>query len=269
MGTNENSALLYLESIHDYKLVQCRRFNQNSDKWILSKHKHEFIELIYFLNGEAQVETPHGAANLTLYDVLVHPANVSHREFVDLHKRQEIINTGIVAHVDHSINESFVLRDSTGNIRRVFNMLYYHYNSKDHLHGEIEESLIALLLTYLRKSAWEQSSSEYSIVDKVVEYVQENYTSELSVKELADYVHVSESYLSRLMRSHIGIPPMKYVNSVRIEKAKQALKTDLPIVQIASMLGFVEPKYFSTVFKRETGTTPSKYRKSLSSTERK
>ena len=89
------------------------------------------------------------------------------------------------------------------------------------------------------------------------------------MKELTDYVHVSDSYLSRLMRSHIGMPPMKYVNSVRIEKAKQVLKTDLPIVQIASMLGFVEPKYFSTVFKRETGTTPSKYRKALSLAEHK
>ena len=98
------------------------------------------------------------------------------------------------------------------------------------------------------------------MIDRVVEYVQENYRSSLSVKELADYAHVSESYLSRLMSSHIGIPPMKYVNTIRIENAKQALKSDTPIAQIAALVGFMEQKYFSTVFKRETGLTPSEYR---------
>ncbi|MDY2698858.1 MAG: AraC family transcriptional regulator, partial [Lachnospiraceae bacterium] len=100
-------------------------------------------------------------------------------------------------------------------------------------------------------------------IDRVVEYVQENYRSVFCVKDLADYVHVSESYLSRLMSSHIGMPPMKYVNSVRMENAKRALKTDMPIEQIAALVGIVDQKYFSTVFKRETGLTPSAYRKTV------
>ena len=53
---------------------------------------------------------------------------------------------------------------------------------------------------------------------------------------------------------------MKYVNTIRIENAKQALKSDTPIAQIAALVGFMEQKYFSTVFKRETGLTPSEYR---------
>lgn len=260
MTAKENRPLMYLESISKCNLIQCRHFNQNSDKWILNEHVHDFIELIYFLNGEAQVSTPNGKTRLALYDVLVHPARVKHREFVDLHKRQEIFNVGIIADCRYSINESFVLKDNTGNIRRVFRMLYYHYNTEDFMHNELEEGLLNLLFTYLRKSAYEQPCSEYNTVDRVVEYVQENYASPLTVKELADYVHVSESYLSRLMSSHIGMSPMKYVNSVRIENAKQALRSNLSIVEISSLLGFVEPKYFSTVFKRETGQTPTEYR---------
>lgn len=263
MGIKENLPLRYLESVSDCRLVQCRHFNQNSDKWILQEHVHGFIELIYFLNGEAQVRTPSGKASLTLYDILVHPANVKHKEFIDLHKRQEIFNVGIVAKSGFDINESFVLKDNTGNIRRVFHMLHYHYNTADFMHSELEDELMRLLFTYLRKSAHEQPSSELNIVDRVVEYVQEHYASELSVKELSDYVHVSESYLSRLMSAHIGMPPMKFVTSVRIENAKQALKTNMPIVEVASSIGFMEPKYFSTVFKRETGQTPSEYRRGI------
>ena len=258
----ENIPLKYLASVvgGSKRLVRCRHFNQNSDIWILDEHAHNFVELIYFLNGEAQVETSQGKTNLTLYDVLIHPSNVKHHEFVDLHMRQEIINLGVEVESDFDMGDSFVLKDNTGNIRRIFRMLDYHFNASDLMHEELENQLLRLLFIYLQKSAHEQLCSEYSIIDRVVEYVQENNRSSLSVKELADYAHVSESYLSRLMSSHIGIPPMKYVNTIRIENAKQALKSDTPIAQIAALVGFMEQKYFSTVFKRETGLTPSEYR---------
>lgn len=265
MPEKENIPLKYLEAISkcEHRLLHCRHFNQNSDHWILDEHTHNYVEMIYFLNGEAQIKTNTGETSLTLYDILVHPANVPHREYVDLHKRQEIINLMICIDTDFDIKDSFVLKDSTGNIRHIFRMIDYHFSTSDLLHEELENNLITILITYLRKSAQELSCSEYNIIDKIIEYVQENYMSDLRVKDLADYIHVSESYLSRILMSHIGISPMKYVNSVRIENAKQILKTDMPIEQISSLVGFAEPKYFSTVFKRETGVTPSAFRKNV------
>lgn len=265
MSPRENVPLKYLQSVSAGapKLIRCRHFNQNSDIWILDEHKHNFVELIYFLYGEAHVETSQGKTNLTLYDVLIHPSQVKHHEFVDLHKRQEIINIGVEVEADFVMKDSFVLKDNTGNIRRIFRMLDYHFTNADLMHKELEEQLLKLLLIYLQKSASEQPCSEFTIIDRVVEYVQENYRSVFCVKDLADYAHVSESYLSRLMSSHIGMPPMKYVNSVRMENAKRALKTDMPIEQIAALVGIVDQKYFSTVFKRETGLTPSAYRKTV------
>lgn len=266
MTQKENLSFEYLDALSQCKskLIQCRHFNQNSDHWILDEHKHNYAELIYFLNGEAQIQTHQGKTSLTLYDVLVHPENVKHREYVDLHKRQEIINVGIQVQTHFQITDSFVLKDNTGNIRQVFKMLDYHFNNRDLLHEELEEKLLALLFTYLKKSAQELSFSEYGMIDKIMEFVQENYVYNLRVKDLADYIHVSESYLSRIFSSRVGIPPMKYINSVRIENAKHALKTNLSIEEISSMIGFDEPKYFSTVFKRETGMSPSEFRKHIS-----
>lgn len=121
----ENIPLKYLASVvgGSKRLVRCRHFNQNSDIWILDEHAHNFVELIYFLNGEAQVETSQGKTNLTLYDVLIHPSNVKHHEFVDLHMRQEIINLGVEVESDFDMGDSFVLKDNTGNIRRIFRMI--------------------------------------------------------------------------------------------------------------------------------------------------
>lgn len=265
MSRIENSIIDFFESLFaaDCELIQCRRINQNSDIWILDEHMHDYMELIYFLNGEAQIKTAAGETNLTLYDVLCHPPCVKHREFVDLHKRQEIINICVKVPPGSGVEESFVLKDNTGNIRRVFRMLEYHFLAQDVLHTALEEQLLGLLFTYLCKSAHEQSHQEYSMIDRVVEYVQENYMTNITVKELSDYVHVSESYLSRLMSNCIGLPPMKYVTNVRIENAKRALKTDIPVEQIASLVGYTDPKNFSTAFRRETGYTPTKYRKHL------
>lgn len=262
---DSNTPLRYLEKIssENFEILRCRRFDQTSKIWKLDEHQHDFIELIYFITGEAQILTPQGEESLTLYDVLIHPNNTVHREFVDLHKRQEIINLEVRVPVDFDIHESFILKDNTGNIQRVFRMLHYHINNKDFMQEEIVGQLMRLLMVYLRKSAAEMPSLEYSIVDRIIEYVQENYMNELTVKELADYVHVSESYLSRLMSARIGVPPMKYVNYVRVENAKQALKRNHSIDHIAALTGFNESKYFSTVFKRETGITPSKFRKEV------
>lgn len=267
MSSAENLPLKYLQSFSDAEktIEYCRHFNQNSDIWIQDEHEHTFIELIYFLSGEAQVKTAYGDTFLTLYDVLIHPSNVKHREYVDLHRRQEIIALGVFASTDFQFNESFVLKDNTGNIRRVFLMLDDYFNKSSILHDELVEQLLALLLTYLKMSAWELhiSKSKYSMIDNIVEFVHEKYMLPLTVKSLAEHVHVSESYLSRFMTSQIGISPMKYVNHIRIENAKQALKTDISIELLASMVGFSDQKYFSTVFKRETGLSPSEYRKRI------
>ena len=161
----ENIPLKYLASVvgGSKRLVRCRHFNQNSDIWILDEHAHNFVELIYFLNGEAQVETSQGKTNLTLYDVLIHPSNVKHHEFVDLHMRQEIINLGVEVESDFDMGDSFVLKDNTGNIRRIFRMLDYHFNASDLMHEELENQLLRLLFIYLQKSAHEQLCSEYSL----------------------------------------------------------------------------------------------------------
>lgn len=262
---NSETILEYLEKISKspLEILHSRHFDQNSDIWILEEHHHNYLELIYFITGKAQVMTPQGKEGLTLYDVLIHPKNVPHREFVDLHNRQEIYNIAVRSDITLDIDQSFILKDTTGNLRRVFSMLHDQANHPGIMQEELLDQLIRLMITYLRKSAAEHSLFEISMVDRIIEYVQENYMNPLTVKELADHVHVSESYLSRKMTAHTGMSPVKYVNYVRIENAKLALKTEHSIEEIASLTGFRDSKYFTTVFKRQTGLPPSVFRKNF------
>lgn len=248
---------------HPITLKECCFYDHNSDVWILDEHRHNCIELIYFLYGEAQIITPLEKKSLTLYDVLIYPKNVLHKELIDLHRRQEIINIFLECNTNFDINEAIILKDDTGYIKTIFQAILYHTEQSDYMHEEIIEHLIKLLFLYLVKSAQDSVQLGYGIIEKTIRYVQDNYMKPLSVKELADISHISSSYLSRIMNKQIGMSPMKYVAEIRIEVAKKLLKSSDSIEKIAASVGINDTKYFTKLFKASVGISPSKYRKSI------
>lgn len=99
-------------------------------------------------------------------------------------------------------------------------------------------------------------------VKKISEYIEENYNKDISLVELANYVGFSSYYLSKLIKESLQINYITYLTSVRIDKAKILLKKgDLNISEIAYKVGYSEPKYFSNVFKKLEGVTPTEYKK--------
>lgn len=83
-----------------------------------------------------------------------------------------------------------------------------------------------------------------------------------SISELAAFSNVSRMTLNRLFKRHLNTTPLAYWMNLKIEHAKQVLTdSDKPIKEIASELGFRNQLYFSTVFRRHTGLSPSEYRK--------
>lgn len=97
---------------------------------------------------------------------------------------------------------------------------------------------------------------------KVRDFIVENMSDpELSVEKIAEYVCISRSTLAQKMVRVLGMPAVKYIRKVRIDHAKELLtKTDQPIGEIALSVGFTEIQYFSSVFRQETGMSPSAFR---------
>jgi YesN/AraC family two-component response regulator len=101
-------------------------------------------------------------------------------------------------------------------------------------------------------------------VDEVILYIESNQRFDLMLAEAAALVHLNPSYFCKLFKQQKGVTFTDYMTSVRMREAARLLEhTALRITEIADRLGFADAAYFSNTFKKETGTSPSEYRKRL------
>jgi len=94
-------------------------------------------------------------------------------------------------------------------------------------------------------------------------YIDKNYTrSSLSVSEIAEYLNLNDKYLSRLFTSFMKMPLIKYINLLRLKKACILLSTTkMPIKDIAQLVGYNDPLYFSKKFSHFILKSPNDFRK--------
>ncbi|MCZ0703718.1 YesN/AraC family two-component response regulator [Natronobacillus azotifigens] len=99
-------------------------------------------------------------------------------------------------------------------------------------------------------------------IREAIEYIDEYYYADLSLKKVAAHVHLNPSYLSTLFKDELKLSFVEYLTRVRIQRAKQLLlTTDLNVTEIAEKVGYSTPKYFNKVFKEQEKVTPSGFRK--------
>lgn len=99
-------------------------------------------------------------------------------------------------------------------------------------------------------------------VKQAVDYIDANYSGNLSLQQVADHVKLSPNYLSSLFKKEIDSGFTEYLTDVRIEKAKELLlDTYFKTYEIAESVGFSENAYFCKIFKKATGKTPGEFRK--------
>lgn len=112
-----------------------------------------------------------------------------------------------------------------------------------------------------------ESTSEYSaIVQKALNFIHLNLSSDLTVKKIANEVGLSADYLTRLFKKELGVPVIHYINKKRIYTSLKLLNTtNLSIEEIGDLIGLNNTPYFSTLFKKEIGVSPKKYRDNLRS----
>ncbi|GFZ79061.1 hypothetical protein GCM10008018_25800 [Paenibacillus marchantiophytorum] len=98
-------------------------------------------------------------------------------------------------------------------------------------------------------------------VNRIIDYIHLNYSEEITVKSLAEYVSYDPHYVSALFKKKKGTTIINYIQLYRVEQAKRLLKdTMLSITEVGERVGFENDNYFIKIFKRFVNMTPNQYR---------
>jgi two-component system, response regulator YesN len=130
-------------------------------------------------------------------------------------------------------------------------------------HGELLAALSALQAEWAAAMARTKVKlTDHPEINRILEYCRQHYNRNISLKAMATMVRMEEHYLSRLFRQKTNDSLINYVQTLRLDKAKELLAhTSQPVAEIGRSVGFPNENYFAKTFRKHVGQTPSQYRK--------
>ena len=166
--------------------------------------------------------------------------------------------------LDRKANEKYILlpklTDCSGHkhIKKDFEKMI-----DAHVHGNIPQASVRLWQIFLECARSAQDDSVGSgYVQQIQEYIRTHYIEGFSSQEIEDVSGLSYKYAGTLFKEATGQTIKEYQCTLRLGKAEQLLKeTNQPIAEIAQLTGFSDVFYFSKIFHREKGCSPSEYRR--------
>lgn len=109
------------------------------------------------------------------------------------------------------------------------------------------------------------SDKDCIYLNKILKYIDENYTKNLSMDDVSEATNLSTSYIYKIMKRNTQMTFVEYLTDKKISKACKLLSTDMKVKDVAKEVGFSNSKYFISVFKKKTGVLPTIYKNGIKS----
>lgn len=123
-------------------------------------------------------------------------------------------------------------------------------------------SSIFHVFSYMETSSTAPAAYEKEHLSKALQYIQNNYSYDIKINDLAKYMGIDRTYLYKIFKRSEHTSPLQYLLNYRINEAMKLLEqTDFTITEIALSCGFKDSSSFCTHFKHSTGISPLQYRK--------
>lgn len=265
-------------NIHAKNLADVFRFISFSASERYENHCHKRIEINYVKKGSCIIQLENESISFKQDELMIICTDVSHSfeagaagctlmqlEFLpDIFSkfdgRDNSENIGIVPLKIFSTENRLIKIVDNIRIMRAIERIVSEMNTKttyfQHLVIMYYTELLILIYRYMNDSYLSINKNE--TLKKAIEFIQDNYTNEMSIEKVAHVVGVSDGYLRRLFARHLNISPIDYYNQIRVNKSIELLRvTDLSIKEVCFRCGFKSPQYFSRVFKNQVGVPPS------------
>lgn len=232
--------------------------------------------LIYCVEGAGWIDLPDKSYKINPFEYLVIPADMPHKYGADQDKPWSIYwihFKGVQAPYFTSLlsanGANYVNYCGYSEERNhLFEKMYSNYE-RGYEMDNLTLNCLALpyyLSTFVYADKFisqidEQGKPNLSIVDQTIAFMQKNLDQPLGLKDFTQEVNLSVSHFASIFKNKTGHSPIEYFNHLKIQKACQYLQfSNLRINEIAQKIGISDAYYFSRVFTKTMGLTPSEYR---------
>lgn len=233
-------------------------------------HWHEHIEMHYVLSGKCRIKLDQEEIMAYAGDLVIANSNVLHAGYCDGTAVKELSLIFAIDDLSRELAEKNVIFSSLiqgdGEIDRIMKKLCEE-NGKQQIgwRQACKGSILELLTCLIRHDATQMLSDSASIkrrrnlerFNTVNRYIEEHYTEPITNAELADLIHLSEDRFNHLFKEIMGMPPLQYINEIRLKKAMHLLrKGEFTATEVADAVGFLDYNHFGRMFRRYFGCTP-------------
>lgn len=253
----------------------------SSGAWdMLKMHAHNVHELYVLISGQRRYFIEDTLYDVEAGDLMIIPKTKLHRTLA----KGNGAHTRYVVYFDDNMVDALVSRIGAKNyekllefrklqlppeifrqIRAGLEQMCAEKQSPDEFSHVADTYILEnILLLALRHGVPKPPVAEKNVskMQEVAHYIHKNLASPIRLKDAASVAHMEATYFSKAFKAATGEGFQEYLTKMRLQKAEQLLEhSDLPVSRVAEACGFSAANYFSDVFRRWKGCSPSQYRK--------
>ena len=272
MEWNETSVPQHFGKVNFF----CNRLRTGNITTMKSSHYHDAIEIYWLISGccnyfiKNKVFAIHQNDLVFIPNGIIHKTHylTQHHERIVLNFAPDFINPVLIPY----INQLFCRRiysipeECQGFIHTIFAKIENEYQLKSDVSEALIQCYISELIVHLSRHPSNASSPFYpnDVIDDITSYINANFADPITLTFLAERAKMDSTYFSKKFKNHTGFGFKEYLLTVRMKHAETLLvSSKQTICEIAFSCGFNDSNYFSTIFTKRHGETPSHYRKRI------
>ncbi|MCR5640216.1 MAG: AraC family transcriptional regulator [Lachnospiraceae bacterium] len=257
-------------------------YDTNSFLW----HWHPEIELTYVVSGEMIYSINDKTYHLKAGDVLFGNQSTLHEGHQWKEKDCEYIAVTFLPKLIYGFEGSLIQEKYVAPITERSGVASFHLDGSEEWHQAATELLKTVISSYesgnemftvqqllffwqmlyehfpIEEKKVSGHSKHYDQIRDMISYIENHYTEQITLDDIATAAHLSRSECSRVFKKVMGTSLFSFIQNYRIEKScSYLLESSAPISEIAEMVGFSDGNYYTKCFQKIIGDTPSAYRK--------